>query len=800
MALLLPQGKQVYADSAGDPLAGGLLYTYAAGTSTPLATYSSQAGTIPNANPVVLDSRGEATVFWSGASYKVVLHDSADAPIWTQDNVGPEAVTATGADTARTQADWQGAVKGWRSPAEWGNHAALTGAHLASAAAQAVTDGVGLLIAHPVTISTAIDLGTVPIRVEGRGKFVRSGSGTLTGTGPLTAPIGQIFDGWSSGLTFSWKVEHVVPQWWGAVGDGVTDDTAAIQAADARAAPTGRPTVFPTGTYKMTSSTIFAGPVVMSSGARIQVADPSVYLKFNGQFDAGMDYVLDTDGPTQFLAVERILPQWFGVCGGLGDDSSVPMTRAFRAARAAAASATGVPDRSYGARRVHFVSGLYRCSDVPVYCGTVVTGDWQGSLFGSTIQQILATAPALRIMPKNYGLDNSVLNNSVGQNNFSRVGFRSEVFYSVSQASPILYFMSPAQATTYLGVAGDTAGTVGHVDTMFTDCWWKDHNDGMMADDGAFVVHLRGCVFDVGAKAVRHTGTAWGSVRSTANFYYGQLRGAFDNTTTDATVGVSWESYNDKVKAGTTASADATFRHALTYNPSVAVAGTYVIIEGSVFMRTDGLGVRVGGPIFLKGVELVDMDVTMIDPDSADYQKAIRIQAGTKHLSLRGTIISKELASYTNARLVTFSQDPVDLLGAEIDMKCINTSASAIEAAFQSDYVLTGCDFHACQAIGAFTRPLNTNITETRGFKLSASKGYDPPSLATGTRATATTLTVVGANLGDDVSATFSLDLEGMDLVAWVSATDTVSVIFVNGTAGTLDLAAGTLAVTIRKK
>jgi hypothetical protein len=231
MAKLLPQGKQAYTDSAGDPLSGGLLYTYAAGTSTPLATYSDQAGTTPNANPVVLDARGEATVFWSESSYKVVLHDEADAPIWTQDNIGPEAITATGADTARTQADWQGAVKGWRSPAEWGNHAALTGAHLASAAAQAATDGVGLLIAHPVTISTAIDLGTVPVRVEGRGKFVRGGSATLTGTGPLTAPIGQIFEGWSAGLTFGWKVDAVHPRWWGALADGVQDDRAAIQAA-----------------------------------------------------------------------------------------------------------------------------------------------------------------------------------------------------------------------------------------------------------------------------------------------------------------------------------------------------------------------------------------------------------------------------------------------------------------------------------------------------------------------------------------------------------------------------------------
>ena len=94
MASLMPQGKQVYSDNAGAPLAGGRLYTYAAGTTTPLATYSDQAGTVPNANPVVLDARGEATVFWAASAYKAELRSAADAVIWTQDNIYPDATLA----------------------------------------------------------------------------------------------------------------------------------------------------------------------------------------------------------------------------------------------------------------------------------------------------------------------------------------------------------------------------------------------------------------------------------------------------------------------------------------------------------------------------------------------------------------------------------------------------------------------------------------------------------------------------------------------------------------------------------
>lgn len=87
MAALMPLGKQQYFAASGAPLVGGKVYTYAAGTTSPLATYSDKAGVTPNTNPVILDSRGEATIFWGQAGYKVVLKDSTDVTVWTQDNL-----------------------------------------------------------------------------------------------------------------------------------------------------------------------------------------------------------------------------------------------------------------------------------------------------------------------------------------------------------------------------------------------------------------------------------------------------------------------------------------------------------------------------------------------------------------------------------------------------------------------------------------------------------------------------------------------------------------------------------------
>lgn len=79
---------QQFVDSAGAPYAGGLLYFYASGTSTPLDTYSDSSLAIPNTNPVVLDSAGAAgDVFLQDLTYKVVLQDSNAVQVWTADPV-----------------------------------------------------------------------------------------------------------------------------------------------------------------------------------------------------------------------------------------------------------------------------------------------------------------------------------------------------------------------------------------------------------------------------------------------------------------------------------------------------------------------------------------------------------------------------------------------------------------------------------------------------------------------------------------------------------------------------------------
>jgi hypothetical protein len=89
---LTPNAKQQFFDANGNPLAGGKLYTYAGGTTTLLATYTDSTGTTSNANPIILDSRGEANVWLTpGTSYKFKLTDANDVQIWVVDEVSAPA-------------------------------------------------------------------------------------------------------------------------------------------------------------------------------------------------------------------------------------------------------------------------------------------------------------------------------------------------------------------------------------------------------------------------------------------------------------------------------------------------------------------------------------------------------------------------------------------------------------------------------------------------------------------------------------------------------------------------------------
>jgi len=94
---IAPYAKQRFFDAVGLPLAGGKLFTYAAGTTTKQNSYTDSTGATPNTNPIILDAAGYCNLWLDQSlAYKLTLSPSTDTdpptnPIWTVDQLNTSA-------------------------------------------------------------------------------------------------------------------------------------------------------------------------------------------------------------------------------------------------------------------------------------------------------------------------------------------------------------------------------------------------------------------------------------------------------------------------------------------------------------------------------------------------------------------------------------------------------------------------------------------------------------------------------------------------------------------------------------
>ena len=193
--LLSPVGNgQQFFDNNGVPLSGGLIYTYQAGSSTPLTTYTTNAGTTPNTNPIILDAAGRCSnEIWLqfGYSYKFVLQTSAGVTLQTLDNLYPilqTSAAATNPFTAGMIILWSGAIgaipSGWvlcngsnGTPDLRDRFVVAAGSTYAVGATGGSADAIVVSHTHTAT-STVTDAGhthTVP----------QQNSGTFANSGPI---------------------------------------------------------------------------------------------------------------------------------------------------------------------------------------------------------------------------------------------------------------------------------------------------------------------------------------------------------------------------------------------------------------------------------------------------------------------------------------------------------------------------------------------------------------------------------------------------------------------------------------
>lgn len=192
-AVPMPTPEIQYLDQNGVPLSGAYLCTYAAGTSTPQATYTDNTAGTPNTNPIVLDTAGRASVWVGPLLYKFVLRTggtgnscSTGSVVWTQDMVGDTTL---------------------------------------------------------YFVNYVKSIGT---------------SNLITYTSALTGGVSR--------TQFAKDADVTSVKDFGAVGDGSTDDTAAINLAMAQSS-LSLCVFFPDGVYAITSALSYTHPVCMVGGS-----------------------------------------------------------------------------------------------------------------------------------------------------------------------------------------------------------------------------------------------------------------------------------------------------------------------------------------------------------------------------------------------------------------------------------------------------------------------------------------------------------------------------------------------------
>lgn len=108
LSALAGAGQQFF-DNNGNPLSGGKLWSYQAGTTTPQTTYTTAVGNVAHTNPIILDSAGRVATgeIWltAGANYKFVLMTSADVTLATWDNITGINGTGIASNASNVQYD-----------------------------------------------------------------------------------------------------------------------------------------------------------------------------------------------------------------------------------------------------------------------------------------------------------------------------------------------------------------------------------------------------------------------------------------------------------------------------------------------------------------------------------------------------------------------------------------------------------------------------------------------------------------------------------------------------------------------
>lgn len=332
-----------FTDNSGEPLSGGKVESYEAGTTTPKTLYTDHLGASPAANPVILDSNGRAQVYGDG-SYKLVVRDSSDVLLYTFDNVsfgdiGNKVIfggTSSGAANtyvvtpspavssltdgllvsfeahqtntasatlnvsslgAKTLTANPGQILSGRTyvarynstddtfdllnvdPGDVQTEAELIAAN--------TVGGFEVVVRQAITLTASLTL-TTPVRIA-KGGSINTNGNTLTISAPFNAGPYSVFTTTAGEVLFTEEGRcRILPEWFGAIGDQSTDCGSAITKAIAAAGTnTGNVVWFDHGVYLITTQIALANVsnISLAGGGTIYLNAEAAEFELSGTCD-----------------------------------------------------------------------------------------------------------------------------------------------------------------------------------------------------------------------------------------------------------------------------------------------------------------------------------------------------------------------------------------------------------------------------------------------------------------------------------------------------------------------------------
>ena len=720
----------------GLPYAGAKIYTYKAGTTSNKTIWTDAGQTTGAPNPVIADSRGNIQFYGKG-NYRLVVTDSNDVTLYDFDDVWIEAAP---------------------------NHLIRTSDY--DTWAEAINEAIGKTLVIDNTVNLLAGAITIPATVLGvfplaPGVIGKGAATSLTINAPVVGnPMHQWLSGFAAGelLFGDGSIKYVLPQWFGAKGDNSNNDTAGIQSAiDALYASGARGGIvfMPKGQYLVTQvAKLWAN----ANGITIQGAGRNSTLI--SKYGAGVETLFDFSSAVIRITDFRIKD--LGFQGG--DYSSLAITDL----------------------------ALFSVSNIYFIAGTVGL-DLKGAITGVVEEcHFYACQTGSKLNDFNQGGSNFI--------KFRDCSFRG--------------------CTT---LAVDFIEDTG---LIFEDCNFETCGTTLTSP-----TNLLAASWD------NNPAAPYGTLTSSGGNITSAIASAISNASnniTNLSVNISYTiSYNLTLNSGaapllyvnTTQFGGATniFGALKTGSNFITFTGladsNYMVIqsnEASNFSLTISLyASNVTGAVRtrptlgqLSGLSMLTIrdcwfeankgwDVYM-EPNAAVY-------ASIQNCIALGSEFGVFVGKVRKFTMINNFWPNCDL---QFDSSGVNTVGFVVNNVFHDVLGTTGHYIHMVGTDygGAFVPVWASNIvtngTMTIGNgtaiakHLSGTVTYDPASIANGAQQT-TTVTVTGAALGNTVVASFTLDLQGIQLTGYVSAANTITVIFQNNTGGAIDLASGTLRADV---